>query len=106
VDESFIWEGLAKGAAIILVSGCHIGDCHYINANQWTVKRVEKIHRKMEKLGIRPERLQLEWVSAAEAIRFAQLMEKMEKLRREVTPDEIARTVQLLAERTKKNNSD
>jgi heterodisulfide reductase subunit A len=54
----------------------------------------------MEKLAIRPERLQLEWVSAAEAALFARLMEKMEKLRREVTPEEIARTVQLLAERT------
>jgi len=100
VDESFIWEGFAKGAAIIVVSGCHIGDCHYINANQWTVKRIDKIRRKMEKLAIRPERLQLEWVSAAEAALFARLMEKMEKLRREVTPEEIARTVQLLAERT------
>ena len=45
-------------------------------------------------------RLQLEWVSAAEGIRFAQLMEEMEKLRREVTPEEIAETVILLAERT------
>ncbi len=106
VDESFIWEGFAKGAAIIMVSGCHIGDCHYINANQWTVKRIDKIRTKMEKLAIRPERLQLEWISAAEATLFAQLMEKMEKLRREVTPEEIARTVQLLAERPKKNNSD
>jgi heterodisulfide reductase subunit A len=106
VDESFIWEGFAKGAAIIMVSGCHIGDCHYINANQWTVKRIDKIRRKMEKLAIRPERLQLEWISAAEATLFAQLMEKMEKLRLEVTPEEIARTVQLLAERPTKNNSD
>jgi heterodisulfide reductase subunit A len=51
----------------------------------------------MEKLAIRPERLQLEWVSAAESIRFAQLMEKMEKLRRQVTPEEIAETVRVLA---------
>ncbi len=54
----------------------------------------------MEKLAIRPERLQLEWVSAAEGIRFAQLMEEMEKLRREVTPEEIAETVKLLVEKT------
>ena len=78
VDESFIWDGFARGAPIILVSGCHIGDCHYINANQWTVKRVEKIRKKMAKLGIRPERLQLEWISAAEGVRFAKVMEGME----------------------------
>jgi heterodisulfide reductase subunit A len=100
VDESFIWDGFAKGAPVILVSGCHIGDCHYINANQWTVKRVEKMHRKMEKLGIRPERLQLEWVSAAEGSRFARVMETMEWLRREVTGEEIALTVKLLAEKS------
>jgi heterodisulfide reductase subunit A len=102
VDESFVWDGLAKGAPAVLVSGCHIGDCHYINANRWTVKRVDKLHRKMEKLGIRPERLQLEWVSAAEGTRFAKVMEKMEKLRQEVTPEEIAHTVKVLTEKTDK----
>jgi heterodisulfide reductase subunit A len=101
VDESFIWEGFAKGAPVILVSGCHIGDCHYINANQWTVKRIEKIRTKMEKLAIRPERLQLEWISAAEGARFARVMEQMEKLRRGVTPEEIAETVRVLGEGTR-----
>ncbi len=105
VDESFIWNGFAKGAPVILVSGCHIGDCHYINANQWTVKRVDKVRAKMEKLGIRPERLQLEWVSAAEGARFAKVMEKMEKLRGEVTQEEIDQTVRLLTETANKNNS-
>ena len=102
VDESFIWDGFARGAPIILVSGCHIGDCHYINANQWTVKRIDKIRRKMEKLGIRPERLQLEWVSAAEGSRFAKVMEQMEKLRCAVTQEEIAQTVKVLADKSEK----
>jgi heterodisulfide reductase subunit A len=96
VDEDFIWHGFRKKAPVILVSGCHIGDCHYIDANHWTVKRVKKIHRKMEKLGIRPERLQLEWISAAEGIRFAAVMTRMEQLRREITAEEIAETVALL----------
>ena len=102
VNESFIWDGFAKGAPVILVSGCHIGDCHYINANKWTVKRVEKIHKKMEVLGIRPERLRLEWVSAAEGIRFAKLMQEMETLRSDVTPEEIAATIAVLAEKAGK----
>ena len=105
VDESFIWAGFAKGAPLILVSGCHFGDCHYINANQWTAKRIDKIRKKMEKLSIRPERLQLEWVSAAEGIRFARLMEEIETLRRQVTPQEIAETVKVLAEKPEKHNS-
>ena len=78
VDESFIWQGFQKGAPIILVSGCHIGDCHYIDANHWTERRIGKVRKKMEKLGIRPERLQLEWISAAEGIRFAEVMKKIE----------------------------
>ncbi len=96
VDSEFRWDGFIKGAPVILVSGCHIGDCHYIDANHWTEKRVKKIHKKMSDLGIRPERLQLEWISAAEGVRFAELMRRIETLRQGVTPDEIAETIQIL----------
>ena len=96
VDEKFIWEGFRLGAPVILVSGCHIGDCHYIDANHWTEKRITKVRKKMSKLGIRPERLQLEWISAAEGIRFAQVMNQMETLRKSVTDAEIAETIQIL----------
>ena len=99
VDEKFIWDGFIKGAPVILVSGCHIGDCHYIDANHWTEKRVEKVRRKMSKLGIRPERLQLEWISAAEGVRFSEIMQRMEHLRRSVTTEEIAETVRILKNR-------
>jgi heterodisulfide reductase subunit A len=101
VDEKFIWDGFEKGAPVILVSGCHIGDCHYIDANHWTEKRIKKIHKKMEKSGIRPERLQLEWISAAEGIRFARVMERMEALRQTVTKEEIAETIEILKNRKK-----
>lgn len=103
VDESFIWDGFARGAPVILISGCHIGDCHYINANHWTVKRVDKIRKKMSKLGIRPERLQLEWVSAAEGVRFAKVMQGLEELRQTVTSEEMAETVRILTEKAEKN---
>lgn len=97
VDEKFIWEGFRAGAPVVLVSGCHIGDCHYIDANHWTEKRINRLHRKMERLGIRPERLQLEWISAAEGIRFAEKMKVMEELRKSVTPREITDTIELLS---------
>jgi heterodisulfide reductase subunit A2 len=96
VDEKFVWEGFRRGAPVVLVSGCHIGDCHYIDANHWTEKRVARIHKKMEKIGIRPERLQLAWISAAEGIRFAETMRRMEALRRSVTDEEIADTQNIL----------
>jgi heterodisulfide reductase subunit A2 len=96
VDEEFIWHAFAKGAPVVLVSGCHIGDCHYIDANHWTEKRVKKVHKKMAKLGIRPERLQLEWISAAEGIRFANTMTRIETLRQSVTPEEVSETIRIL----------
>jgi heterodisulfide reductase subunit A len=96
VDEKFIWDGFRRGAPVVLVSGCHIGDCHYIDANHWTEKRVTRIHKKMSKMGIRPERLQLEWISAAEGIRFASKMQEMETIRRTVTSAEIDETIELL----------
>jgi heterodisulfide reductase subunit A len=101
VDEKFIWHGFLKGAPVVLVSGCHIGDCHYIDANHWTEKRVENVHKKMAKLEIRPERLQLEWVSAAEGVRFAEIMKRMETLREGVTSEEIAQTIEILKDEKK-----
>ncbi len=102
VDEKFIWKAFEAGAPVVLISGCHFGDCHYIDANHWTKKRVEKIWKKMEKLGLRKERLQLEWISAAEGIRFSQVMASMEELRKTVTKKEIAETKNILRENIKK----
>ncbi len=97
VDESFIWHGFASGAPVILVSGCHIGDCHYIDANHWTEKRIEKVRKKMAGMGIRPERLQLEWISAAEGVRFSKVMKDLEGLRQGVSREEITETVRILS---------
>jgi heterodisulfide reductase subunit A len=97
VDESFIWQAFKLGAPIVLLSGCHIGDCHYISANHWTMRRADRVWKRMEKLGIRTERLQLEWISASEGPRFAQIMRDIEDMRQKVTPDEIEYTKKVLA---------
>jgi heterodisulfide reductase subunit A len=101
VDEEFLWHAFKKGAPVILVSGCHFGDCHYIDANHWTEKRIHKVKKKMEKLGINPNRLQLEWISAAEGIRFAEVMNRMEQLRQDVSEEEIKATVKMLKKQNK-----
>lgn len=98
VSEKFIWRCFEKGAPVVLVSGCHFGDCHYIDANHWTDKRVKRVWKKMEKLGIRKERLGLEWISAAEGIRFQQVMMEMERLRKTVTEEETKETIRILEE--------
>jgi len=89
VSEEMVLEAFRCGAPVVLVSGCHYADCHYINANRQTVQRVQKLWNKLEKAGVRPERLQLEWISAAEGQKFAKVMYQMEELRQAVTADEI-----------------
>jgi heterodisulfide reductase subunit A len=96
VDEKFVIHAFKKGAPIVLVSGCHFADCHYIDANRWTQRRVEKLWDKLEKLKIRPERLQLEWISAAEGQKFARVMTEIEELRKRVTKEEIEYTKRVL----------
>jgi len=101
VTEKFLWHAFELGAPLVLLSGCHIGDCHYITANHSTQKRADRMWEAMEKLGIRPERLQLEWISAAEGPRFVEIMQELEKLRAKVTKEEIEHTQEVLAEREK-----
>jgi len=102
VDEEFILRAFRRGAAMVLVSGCHYADCHYINANRQTVQRVNRMWDKLERLGIRPERLQLEWISAAEGQKFAKVMREVEEMRQQVTKEEIEQTVQALTEEYEK----
>jgi heterodisulfide reductase subunit A len=66
------------------------------------VKRVYRLWDKLEKLGIRPERLQLDWVSAAEGQKFARVMREVEQLRQQVTAEEIEFTRKVLAEEWEK----
>jgi len=102
VSEEMVLEGFRNGAAVVLVSGCHYADCHYINANRQTVKRVQKLWDRLEKAGIRPERLQLEWISAAEGQKFAKVMTRLEEIRKTVTPEEIERGRTALVPKVKK----
>jgi heterodisulfide reductase subunit A len=105
VDEKFIIHAFRKGAPLILVSGCHFSDCHYISAVQWTQKRVEKLWNKMERLGIRPERLQLEWISAAEGQKFSRVMYEVEEMRSKVTEEEVQETIKILEKEEEKEKA-
>ncbi|MBM3323621.1 hydrogenase iron-sulfur subunit, partial [candidate division WOR-3 bacterium] len=101
VDEKHILRAFELGAPMVLVSGCHFADCHYINANRQTQKRVERLWDRLEQWGIRPERLHLEWISSAQGQRFAKTMQEIEKHRARVTRREIAETKRILKEQRK-----
>ena len=92
VSIKFIERSFARGAAAVLVSGCHIGDCHYINANYQTQKRVERMWKKMEQNGLNKERLQLLWASAAEGEKFATKIREMQFIVENVKAEEIEKT--------------
>jgi heterodisulfide reductase subunit A len=96
VDRKFVLHAFRCGAPIVLVSGCHFSDCHYINAVTWTQRRVERLWNDLDKWGIRPERLQLEWISAAEGQKFARVMREIEEMRKQVTLEEVEFTKEIM----------
>jgi F420-non-reducing hydrogenase iron-sulfur subunit len=81
VEPIHILEALKEGTDGILVTGCHIGDCHYIEGNIHTDERMKEIVDALEHLGLK-DRLHLEWVSAAEGIKFQEtITDFVEKIR-------------------------
>ena len=98
VSANFVWYAFRKGAPVVLVSGCHYADCHYIDANRSTTRRLDGLWDGLEKVGVRPERLQLEWCSAAEGGRWQTIMEEVEEKRAAASADEVENTRQVLAQ--------
>jgi heterodisulfide reductase subunit A len=90
--KKFIERAFARGVATVLVSGCHIGDCHYIDANHYAKKRVERFWKRMDKLGLDKNRLHLGWFSAAEGQMFADTIEQMHTIVENVTKEELDKT--------------
>lgn len=75
VDFSHIFTSFMTGEDGVFVGGCHLGDCHYItNGNYDAISLVQLSKRLLEHIGINPKRLRIEWVSAGEGIRFANIM--------------------------------
>jgi len=99
VNPEFVWYAFRKGAPVVLVSGCHYVDCHYIDANRSTTRRVDGLWDGMEKAGLDPSRLRLEWCSAAEGSRWQWIMECCEEKRVAVSSAEIEESRQILKEK-------
>ena len=73
VHPNLVVDALTKGADGVLICGCHPGDCHYEEGNLKTEKRAEAINLMLEDFGLEEERFRLEWVSASEGPKFAQV---------------------------------
>jgi F420-non-reducing hydrogenase iron-sulfur subunit len=86
VSPHHVIHAFHRGADGVLVAGCHIGDCHYIKGNYMTAKRMALLQRVLGFAGYSPERLRLEWISAAEGAKFAQVVREFTQTIRELGP--------------------
>ncbi len=89
IDKDFVLEGFRRGAGIVLVSGCHEQDCHYLTGQRNCVTRFAKMRKYLEKVGISPERFQTEWISAAEGEKYARVMTELDQRMRSIGSDRI-----------------
>ncbi|MHC1609616.1 MAG: hydrogenase iron-sulfur subunit [Candidatus Methanofastidiosia archaeon] len=86
VDPLLVLKAFEMGADGVVVAGCHPGDCHYQSGNYKTYRRMHIMKQILEQYGINPDRLRLEWVSAAESTRFVQLVNEITETVRKLGP--------------------
>jgi heterodisulfide reductase subunit A len=90
VDRDFVLEAFRQGAGMVLVGACHLPyDCHYISGNRKMKSRMETLGRILEKLGVSKERFRVEYVSAAEGVKFAAIMKEMTEQLEALGPEKI-----------------
>ena len=90
IQPGFVLRAFEKGADGVLVSGCHIGDCHYQFGNEKAIEQFEKTKNVVRMLGLEEGRLRLEWISAAEGARFAQIIDEFIEQLRVLGPSPVA----------------
>ena len=86
VDPAFIIKAFLKGADGVLVAGCHPGDCHYLEGNLSAEVRIKNTREALEILDWEVDRVRLEWISASEGKRFAQVMKEFTQQIKELGP--------------------
>ncbi len=87
VDPKYVIKALLSGADAVLVSGCHPGDCHYINGNYKARRRIKLLKEILGGFGIEDERLKLTWIGASEGNEFAATINHMVDEVRELGPN-------------------
>ena len=86
IEPGMVLELLEAGADGVMVTGCHIGDCHYISGNLHTKRKYALLQKLLAKTGIEPQRIRLEWNSASEGQHFANLVKEFTEQVRIVGP--------------------
>ena len=86
VDPLFVLKSFERGADLVLVSGCHPGDCHYTSGNYNARRKLTAFRELISFLGIDPQRFQISWVSAAEGTKWAEVVRDITELARSLGP--------------------
>ena len=89
VDPSFVLAAFANGADGVFIGGCHPGDCHYIEGNFKTQRRMALVKKLLLNFGVEDERLRLDWISAAEGTRFGQVITNFTNRIKELGPSPV-----------------
>jgi F420-non-reducing hydrogenase iron-sulfur subunit len=87
IDITFILDALYQGADGVLISGCHPGDCHYTSGNLKMATRFALLKGLLEEAGIEPERVHLQWASAAEGDVFTEGVTEMVERVKKIGPN-------------------
>jgi len=77
VDPKYVIKALLEGADAVLISGCHPGDCHYINGNYKARRRVKLLKEILPRFGFDEGRVKLTWIGASEGVDFADTIKEM-----------------------------
>jgi len=87
VDPALVLQAFSNRADGVVIGGCWPGECHYTTeGNYHALSMVLLTRRLLKQIGVNPERLRLEWISSAEGIRFAQVMNDVAKKVKELGP--------------------
>ena len=89
IDPVYVLEALKKGADGVLIAACHPGDCHYQSGNYKANRRIKLLKNMVKELGIEPERIRFEYVSASEGKKFSDLIIEMTEEIRKLGPNPI-----------------
>ena len=76
IDPLLIFEAL-KNSDGVLVAGCHPGDCHYTSGNLVARRKFALVKSLLGFIGLEEERVQFDWISAAEGKHFADTATKV-----------------------------
>ncbi len=89
VDMLFILKAFVDGADGVLVSGCHFGDCHYLEGNFKAAKRMFMVKALMKNIGLDDKRFRMTFVSASEGAKWGMVMTDVIAKVRELGPSPI-----------------